>query len=72
MSKQGFPNLCSSVDALLHCGLPSQIYYSFQYLCSLLQQLGLAGIPKKLEPPTTVSCLGIMINTETNTMSVTC
>ena len=59
------------IDDILGIGLPSQIDASFDALCQLLQDLGFQVSEKKLETPTTcLNCLGILINTETFTMSI--
>ena len=69
--QQGFPHLYNYVDDLIYCGLPSNIHQSFEALLELLTQLGLTINPKKLVAPSTfLVCLGILINTETGTMSV--
>ena len=59
------------IDDILGIDLPSRIDASFDALCKLLPELGFQISRKKLEPPTTLlNCLGIMINTETFTMSI--
>ena len=59
------------IDDILGIDLPSKIDASFDALRHLLQDLGFQISEKKLEPPTTsLNCLGIMINTETFTMSI--
>ena len=71
MRQQGFPHLYNYVDDLIYCGLPSNIHQSFETLLELLTQLGLTINPKKLvAPPTSLVCLGVLINTKTRTMSV--
>ena len=56
---------------LVYCGLPSQIYNFFQFLWTLLKPLGLdVNLENLVSPSTTFNCLGIMINTETRTISV--
>ena len=71
MTQHGFPHLYSYVDDLIYCGLPSNIYQSFETLLELLTQLGLAINPKNLVAPcTSFVCLHILINTETRTMPV--
>ena len=71
MRQQGFPHLYNYVDNLIYCGFPSNIHQSFENLLELLTQLGLTINPKKLvAPSTSLICLGILINTETRTMSV--
>ena len=59
------------VNDLIYCGTPSTIFAAYEKLPSLLAQLGLQISAKKLVPPSTsVTCLGILIETETRTMSV--
>ena len=59
------------IDDILGIDLPSKIDASFDALCCLLHDLGFQISKKKLEPPTTVlNCLGIVVNTETFTMSI--
>ena len=59
------------MDDLIYCGTPSTIFSAYETLSSLLLQLGLQISVKKLVPPSTsVTCLGILIDTETRTMSV--
>ena len=71
MRQQGYPHLYNYVDDLIYCGLPSNIHQSFETLLQLLTQLGLTINPKKLvAPSTSLTCLGILINTETRTMAV--
>ena len=71
VKQHGFPYLYNYVDNLIYCGLPSNIHQSFETLLELLTQLGLAINPKRLVAPcTSLVCLGILINTETRTMSV--
>ena len=58
------------IDDILGIGLPSEIDASFEALRQILRELGLQVSDKKLESPTTcLNCLGILINTETFTMS---
>ena len=71
MRKHGFNNLFNYVDDLIYCDLPSKIYPAYQFLLQLLPKLGLDINKKKLVPPTTsMICLGILVNSETRTMSV--
>ena len=71
MKQQGFPHLHNYVDDLIYCGLPSNIHLSFETLLELLIKLGLTINPKKLVALCTSRVsLGILINTETRTMSV--
>ena len=71
INKHGFPDLYNYVDDLIYCGIPSTIFQAYEILSSLLVQLGPQISAKKLVPPSTaVTCLGILIDTETRTMSV--
>ena len=42
MNKNGFPGLHNYIDDLIYCGLLSKIHKPYQFLMSLLQDLGLA------------------------------
>ena len=71
MKNHEFMDLYNYVDDLIYCGTPSTIFAAYGKLSSLLAQLGLQISAKKLIPPSTsVTCLGILIDTETRTMSV--
>ena len=71
IKNHGFPDLYNYVDDLIYCGTPSTIFSAYERLSSLLAQLGLQISLEKLVPPSTsVTCLGILIDTETRTMSV--
>ena len=71
MNKNGFLGLHNYLDNLIYCGLPSEVQKPYQFLTSLLQELGLAISQKKLCPPSTqVVCLGILFDTKTRTMSI--
>ena len=71
MKNSGFLDLYNYVDDLIYCGTPSTIFSAYEKLSSPLVQLGLQIIVTKLVPPSTsVTCLGILIDTETRTMSV--
>ena len=71
MRIHGFQDLFNYVDDMMLCGTPSKIHPAFQFLVHLLDQLGLTLNSKKLVSPTTsMVCLGILIDTETRTMSV--
>ena len=71
MKNHGFPDMYNYVDDLIYCGTPSTIFQAYEMLSSLLHELGLQISAKKLVPPSTsVTCLGILIDTETRTMSV--
>ena len=70
MSKQNY-DIINYIDDLVGFGLPSTVHNSFQYLCELLEKLGLTISTKKLVPPSTVvTCLGVQIDTEKGTISV--
>ena len=59
------------IDDILRVDLPSRIDTSFDALRQLLCDLGFQISKKKLEPPSTcLNCSGILINTETFTMSI--
>ena len=71
MQQHGFPHLFNYIDDLIYTGLPSNIHKSFRFLLQLLQDLGLDISRKKLvAPSTTVTCLGIQIDTATRTLSI--
>ena len=70
MRQQNY-DVINYIDDILGIDLSSRIDASFDALCNLLPELGFQISKKKLEPPTTLlNCLGIMINTETFTMSI--
>ena len=71
MRQHGFPGLWTYIDDLIYTGLPSKIHQSYTFLLHLLQQLGLDFSMEKLVSPTTSAiCLGILVNTETRTISI--
>ena len=71
MRQHGFPHLWNYIYDLIYTGLPSQIYPAYRFLLNLLSQLGLDISPEKLVPSATaVTCLGILIDTKSRTMSV--
>ena len=71
MNKNGFTGLKNYIDDLIYIGLPSVIRTPYDFLLSLLQQLGLQVRSKKLCPPSTnVTCLGIQFDTENHIMSI--
>ena len=71
MRKHGFNNLFNYVDHLIYCDLPSKFYEAYQFLLQLLPKLGLEINKKKLIPPTTsMICLGILVDSQAQTMSV--
>ena len=76
MTKNGFPGLYNYTEDLIFTGLPSKIHLAYQFLPririkDLLADLGLDISHKKLVPPSTsVTCLGILIDTINRTISV--
>ena len=71
MASHGFHTFFNYIDDLIYIGLPSEIQNSFQFLTTLLQQLGLDISTKKLVPPaTSVVCLGILIDSVNKTVSI--
>ena len=71
MAAHGYPLLFNYIDDLIYTGLPSQMDDSFNFLKNLLVELGLDISPKKLVPPSTsVTCLGILINSIQKTISI--
>ena len=71
MKNHGFPNLYNYVDDLTYCGTSSTIFPAYEKLSALLAQLRFHISAKKLVLPSIfVICLGILIDTETRTMSV--
>ena len=71
MQQHGFPRLFNYIDDLIFTGLPSNIHDSFQFLLKLLQELGLDISHKKLVAPhTSITCLGIQIDTVSRTLSI--
>ena len=69
--KHGHNALMNYIDNLIYIGLPSKLYESYQFLLSLLQDLGLQISQSKLIPPNTqVTCLGILVDTVTRTISI--
>ena len=71
MNKNGFPGLHNYIDDHISCELPANIHKPYQFLITLLQDLGLAISEKKLCPPSTkVVCLGILFDTVTRTMPI--
>ena len=59
------------IDDFLCVSLPSKINDSYTRLQALLQELGLTVSSKKLVPPISqVVCLGILVDTETLTISI--
>ena len=71
MSQHGFHHLHDYIYDLIYTGLPSEIHASYNFLQHLLSQLGLDISIKKLVPPSTsVTCLGIQIDTIKRTISI--
>ena len=71
MAEHGYPLLFNCIDDLIYTGLPSQMDASFNFLKNLLEELGLDISPKKLVPPaTSVTYLGILINSIQRTISI--
>ena len=71
MKCHGNNALINYIDDLIYIALPSKIHESYEFLLSLLQDLGLEVNQKKLVPPSTeVVCLGILINTINKTISI--
>ena len=59
------------IDDYVGVGVPSVAFKSFDYLTSLMHELGLTISDKKLVPPSTkVICLGVLIDTENGTISI--
>ena len=70
MTQEGH-KIWNYIDDLLCVSLPSKINHSYSRLQSFLEELGLTVSTKKLVPPSTqVVCLGILIDTETFTVSI--
>ena len=71
MAEHGFPDLFNYIDDLIYVGLPSKIDAAFDFLMSLLADLGLEVSSKKLvAPATSVICLGILIDSTSRTISI--
>ena len=71
MKQYGHNTFMNYIDDLIYIGLPSKIYQSYQFLLSLLQDLGLQVSHSKLFPPDTeVTCLGTVVNTITKTILI--
>ena len=71
MAEHGFPDLFNYIDDLIYVGLPSKIDAAFDFLMSLLADLGLEVSSKKLvAPATSVICLGILIDSKSRTISI--
>ena len=71
MKNYGFHTIFNYIDDLIYVGLPHEIHQSFTFLQHLLQDLGLEVSPSKLiAPATQVVCLGILVDTVTQTISI--
>ena len=71
MNKKGYTGLWHYIGGLIYIGLPSLIQTPYDFLLSLLQELGLQVSSKKLCPPCTkVICLGIEFDNEKCIMSI--
>ena len=70
MKNHGFYTMFNYIDNLIYVGLPHEIP-SFTFLQYLLRDLGLEVSPSKLVAPATqVVCLGILVDTDTQTISI--
>ena len=70
MTQEGH-KIWNYIDDFLCVSLLSKINHSYSRLQSLLEELGLTVSTKKLVPPSTqVVCLGILVDTETFTVSI--
>ena len=64
-------DIINYIDDVIGIGLPSVTQEAYQFLQTLVSQLGLDISKKKLVAPSTkVNCLGVMVNTEDFTLSV--
>ena len=71
MASPGFPDLFNYIDNLIYVCLLSKIDAAFEFLTSLLADLGLEISSKKLVPPSTsVICLGILIDSQERAISI--
>ena len=71
MAEHGYPLLFNYTDDLIYTGLPFKIDACFTFLKNLLAELGLEISVKKLVPPSTsVTCLGILIDSIQKTVSI--
>ena len=70
-SQNGHNALLNYINDLIYCTLPSKIQEPYQFLLTLLQELGLDISQKKLHPPDTkVTCLGIEFDMKNRTVSI--
>ena len=59
------------IDDFLEVGTPDVVHASFEFLCNLLERLGLTISVKKLGPPAQQAvCLGVLVNTAKGTISI--
>ena len=71
MAEHGFPSLFNYTDDFIYTGLPSLMNVSFQFLKAVLSELELHISINKLVPPSTsVACLGILIDSVNETISI--
>ena len=71
MKNHGFHTIFNYIDDLIYLGSPHEIHQSFTFLQHLLQDLGLEVTPSKLVAPATrVVCLGILVDTVAQTISI--
>ena len=71
MRQHGYPNRMNYIDDIIYIDLPSKFHSSYNFLLSLLHDLGLQVSETKLVPPhTKVTCLGIVVNTVDKTISI--
>ena len=70
MRKKGFC-LIDYIDDYVRVGIPSIAFHSFKHLTSLMNDLGLIISENKLVAPNTkIICLGVLIDTETGSISI--
>ena len=71
MKQHGHNALFNYIYDLIYVALPSKIHESYEFLLSLLQELGLEiSESKLLQPSTQVICLGILVDTVNRTISI--
>ena len=71
MQLHGFHRLYNYIDDVIYVRLPQDIYKSHEFLQYLLQDLELEISKSKFVPPTTsVTCLGILVDIPTSTISI--
>ena len=70
MCQKGFC-IIDYIDDYVSLGVPDIVSASYDWLFQLMKDLGLAISDKKLVAPSTkVVCLGVLINTEDDTVSI--